>query len=156
MRPVHPGRSHPVNQLGGTLDTATCKPFPRIEGPGNHASLRRMGDDLTPRILAAVELLGSKFEHLDSKVERLDGKLGQLRGEVDRLRGDVMARMDRLQDGFNALRDNVTVNFGRTERAETTVRASADEVRAMGIELSGMHRQIQRLQSDVRHLRGEP
>jgi hypothetical protein len=29
-------------------------------------------------------------------------------------------------------------------------------VRAMGVELSAMQRQIQRLQTDVRHLKGEP
>jgi hypothetical protein len=100
-----------------------------------------MSDDLIPRILAAVERLDGRFEHL--------------RGDVDRLRVDVMARMDRLQDGFNAVRDDVMVNVDRTDRVEAIARASADEVRAMGAELSGIHRQIQRLQSDVRHLRGE-
>jgi hypothetical protein len=105
--------------------------FP-IHRPINHDSLHRMSDDSTTRILAAVELLGAKFERLDAKFEvldtkfevlngkfealdtkfeRLDGKFEHLRGDVDRLRGDVMARMDRLQDSFNALRDDVSVNF---------------------------------------------
>ena len=142
-----------------------------------------MSDDSTTRILAAIglldgkferldgkferlaakfevldgkfEVLDGKFEVLDGKVERLEGKFEHLRGDVDRLRGDVMARMDRLQDSFNALRDDVSVNFFRSERTEVHARTSLDEVRAMGIELSGVHRQIHHLQSDIRSLRGE-
>jgi predicted nuclease with TOPRIM domain len=142
-------------RLDGKVEALGSK-FERLDG-----KVEALGSKFE-RLDGKVEALDSKFERLDGKVEALggkvetlDGKFGQLRGEVDRLRGDVMARMDRLQDGFNALRDDVTVNFGRTERSESVVRASVDEVRAMGVELSGVHRQIQRLQSDVRHLRGE-
>ena len=121
-----------------------------------------MSDDPTTRILAAVDVLGSNLELLRGEVGGLREEVGGLRGEVGGLRGDVirfraeiMGRIDRLQDAVSSVRDDGIVNFARADRVESIARESADQVRAMGVELSGMHRQIQRLQSDVRGLRGE-
>jgi len=94
-----------------------------------------MSDDPIARILAAIE--------------RLDA--GQ-----DRLRGDLMARMDRLQDALTLQHDDVTVNMGAAERAERIARGASEETRALGEIVTVQTRQIQRLQSDIRQLKGEP
>ena len=72
------------------------------------------------------------------------------------VRGDVMARIDRLQDALTAQRDDAAVNFGAAERAEKIALGVREEVRAMGGQVNAMVRQIQRLQSELRQLKGEP
>ena len=152
-----------VELLGGNLDLLRGEVG---ELRGEFGELRNQVDGLRSEVgglrgevgglRGEVGGLRGEVDGLRGEVGQFGGKVEQLRSEVGRLRGDMMARMDRLQDGFNALRDDGTVNFARTDRVESITRGSADEVRAMGVELSGMHRQIQRLQSDVRSLRGEP
>ena len=145
-----------VELLGGNLDLLRGEVG---ELRGEFGELRNQVDGLRSEVgglRSEVGGLRGEVDGLRGEVGQFGGKVEQLRSEVGRLRGDMMARMDRLQDGFNALRDDGTVNFARTDRVESITRGSADEVRAMGVELSGMHRQIQRLQSDVRSLRGEP
>lgn len=73
----------------------------------------------------------------------------------DRLRSDLMARMDRLQDALTAQHDADVVNYGAAERAERIAQSAREEVRALGEQVGAMVRQIQRLQSEVRQLRGE-
>jgi hypothetical protein len=101
--------------------------FERIRGA--------MSDDQTSRILAAIQAL---------------------RGDFQALRGDLMDRIDRLQDGVSGLRDDIGVNFARSDRVDERSTGIEREVRAVVLEVSAMHRQIQRLQTDVRTLKGEP
>ena len=75
-----------------------------------------------------------------------------LRQEQTRTRVDVMARIGRLQDEVTTLRDEAFVTFARAERVE---RVTRDTTRGFSDELSGMQRQIRRLQEEVRTLRGE-
>jgi predicted nucleic acid-binding Zn-ribbon protein len=67
----------------------------------------------------------------------------------------VMERLDRLQNAITAIRDDIGVNFARASRAIEVNDHTRAELRTLGSEVSGMQRQIQRLQSDVRELRGE-
>ena len=92
-----------------------------------------MSDDPIARILAAIERL----------------EAGQ-----DRLRGDLMARMDRLQDALTLQHDDVIVSMGAAERAERIARSALEETRALGEIVTVQTRQIQRLQSDIRQLKG--
>ena len=101
-----------------------------------------MSDDPTARILAAID--------------KVSVDLTQLRGDLTQLRVDLMARMDRLQDQLALQQDADIVNHGAAERAERIAMGASAEVRAMGEQVSGMVRQIQRLQTDVRQLKGEP
>ena len=72
-------------------------------------------------------------------------------------RADVMERIDRLQQvALTAQRDDDVVNFGAAERPEKIALGVREEVRAMGDQVNAMVRQIQRLQTEVRQLRGEP
>ena len=48
------------------------------------------------------------------------------------------------------------MNFGAAGRAERIALSAREEVRAMGEQISAMVRQIRRLQSDIREIRGEP
>jgi len=130
-----------------------------------------MADDTTARILAALEetraALATQLARLDEKVvgvvarlaedvSRLDGNLSRLDEKLDRTRADLMARMDRLQDAMTALRDDVTVNFGIADRVDSVAESARKETRALAEVVTAMQRQIARLQSDVRQLRGEP
>jgi hypothetical protein len=47
------------------------------------------------------------------------------------------------------------VNFGATDHARRVHDATRDEVRSLSEIVSSMHRQIHRLQTDVRSLKGE-
>ena len=64
--------------------------------------------------------------------------------------------MDRLQDLVTVIRDDITVNFGASEQVKRVADNTRDELRALSDVVSGMHRQIQRLQTQVRELRGDP
>jgi len=108
-----------------------------------------MSDDVNGRILTALDSLQAGQAKLDAGQTRLE------EGQV-KLRVELMGRMDRLQDVITGLREDVAVNFGRADKAELAAHNVREEVRALGEVVSAMHRQIQRLQTDVRHLKGEP
>ena len=72
---------------------------------------------------------------------------------VTKLRAAVMDRMDRLQDEVTALRADVTVNFGRTHKAEMVADNTRSEMRALSGVVNAMQKQIQHLQTEVRELR---
>ena len=114
-----------------------------------------MSDDVTARILAVLEKLESGQEQLRNGLEQLSNGQEQLSAELTRTRADLMARMDRLEDKFTAQREGEVVNLGISERAERIAKGAQDEVRIMGEQVNAMFRQIRRLESDIRHLRGE-
>jgi hypothetical protein len=66
-----------------------------------------------------------------------------------------MDRMDRLQGTVTVLRDDISVNFAATERSERIAHGASAAVRLMAEQLSGMRRQIRKLQTEVRALRGD-
>ncbi len=72
------------------------------------------------------------------------------------LRADVMERIDRLQNAVTLIPDDIAVNFGSSSAVKLANDTTREELRALGDVVSAMHRQIQRLQTDVRELRGEP
>ena len=83
-------------------------------------------------------------------------KLGyDLRTEMGQLRIDIMARLDRHQDALTAMREDIGVNFDRADRAVDAMKGLRTEVDHLSSEVSGIERQVQRLQSEMRQLRGE-
>ena len=108
-----------------------------------------MSDDQIARILAALERLETGQAQLATDVTTL-------RTDVTTLRTEVMARIDRLQNTVTTIRDDITVNMGRADQAHRAADNVRDELRALNDVVSGVMRQVQRLQSDVRELRGEP
>ena len=68
----------------------------------------------------------------------------------------AVARLDRMQDGITDIRDDIAVNFGTAAAARRAPNDNTrDEVRARHDLITTMQRQIQRLQTQVRELRGE-
>jgi hypothetical protein len=65
-----------------------------------------------------------------------------------------MARMDRLQDDISAIRGDIATNFGATDTVRRAHESTRGETRSLFDLVMKMERQIQRLQSDVRTLRG--
>jgi uncharacterized phage infection (PIP) family protein YhgE len=72
------------------------------------------------------------------------------------LRVDLMARMDRLQDGLTAIRDDIGVNIGAVEAGRRANDNTRDDLRTLGEQVSVMWKQLKRLQTDVREIRGDP
>jgi len=51
------------------------------------------------------------------------------RDDMKKLRSDLMSRMDRLQDGLTAIRDDIAVNFGTAEHVRRANDSTRDELR---------------------------
>lgn len=108
--------------------------------------------------------LGRNRAELRSELVQLrteqQGEQAQLRAELlselVQLRADLMARVDRVQNTLTSIRDDITVNMGRADHAHRAADNVRDELRALSDVVTGVIRQVQRLQSDVRELRGEP
>jgi chromosome segregation ATPase len=75
---------------------------------------------------------------------------------IAQLRTDVMGSLERLNNAVTGIRDDIAVNYYRAERAQTAADSTHDEQRQMGTEIAAMWRQIKRLESQVREIRGDP
>jgi hypothetical protein len=100
----------------------------------------------------SLETLLQAIQQVQSTVGQSREEQTLVREELTRMRVDIMERIERLQDDVTNLRDDAFVTFARAERVE---RATRETTNGIGQELSGMHRQIRRLQDEVRILRGE-
>jgi predicted nucleic acid-binding Zn-ribbon protein len=100
----------------------------------------------------SLDTLLQAIQQVQSTVGQFREEQTLVREELTRMRVDIMARTERLQDDVTNLRDDAFVTFARAERVE---RATRETTNGIGQELSGMHRQIRRLQDEVRILRGE-
>ena len=122
------------------------------------------------RILAALEGLAAgqadmaarmdrfeaRMDRLESRMDRLESRMDRLEDGLTQVRVDVMERLDRFQDTVTAIRDDINVNMGRADQAHRVSDKVRDELRALNDVVSGVIRQVSRLQSDVRGLRGDP
>ncbi|HVZ07076.1 hypothetical protein [Rhodopila sp.] len=129
---------------------------------GQRAELRSQGEQLRLQ----GEELRSHRETLNVLIEQV-GILGtglqSNRQEIHALsermlimRTELMSRMDRLQDSITMIRDDVTVNDKTADRALDMNEHTRAEVRSLGEVVTAMSYQIQRLQADVRALKGDP
>jgi len=123
---------------------------------------RAQGDQI---FMLADEMRAFRDEHRAQR-EELNAVRAELTAQGEKLmaqgekmialRTDLMARMDRLQDSITAIRDDIGVNMGAADRAVEANDHTRAEVRSLGEVVTAMGRQIQRLQADVRALKGEP
>jgi hypothetical protein len=98
---------------------------------------------------------------MDEKAADLRGHLademGSLRSdlveELAKERVALMDRLGRLQDAITAIRDD-GVNMSRADRAHQ-VADTREELRSLGDLVNAMTRQINRLQTEVRQLKGD-
>ena len=82
--------------------------------------------------------------------------VGRVQAEATRNRSDIMARMDRFQDAVTAIRDDIAVNFGTADQVRRANDNTREGLRVLGDVVATMQKQIQRLQTEVRELRGDP
>jgi hypothetical protein len=115
-----------------------------------------MSDDALGAILTMVTALQEGVARLERSQEKLERNQEKLERGHERLRVDLMERMDRFDNALTAIRDDITVNMGRADHAHEVADSTRREVRLLGEQVNAMVRQIQRLQTDVRHLKGEP
>lgn len=82
-----------------------------------------------------------------------------LAGRLDRLESGQVAlsgRLDRLQDAMTAQREADIVTYGSVERVERIARAASEKTRAPAEQVGAMVRQIRRLETQMREIRGGP
>jgi chromosome segregation ATPase len=133
-----------------------------------------MSDDHNDRILAAIAGVRTDIGGVRTDIESVRNHIEAVRKDLESARNDttqirsallaelaqtraaLMARMDRLQNELTLRTEDTVVNMGAAERAERIAKAAVDEVRTIGDMVTAMARQIQRLQTEVRQLRGEP
>jgi hypothetical protein len=68
----------------------------------------------------------------------------------------IMDRLDRLQDSLTGIRDDIAVNYGATDAARRANDNTREEMRSLAEVQMVMVRQINRMQAELRELRGEP
>jgi uncharacterized coiled-coil DUF342 family protein len=78
------------------------------------------------------------------------------RAELTQMRVDLMARMDRLEDGLTAIRDDIAMNFGTADAVKRANDNIREEVRSLGEMVSALARKVRALETRVREIAGDP
>jgi chromosome segregation ATPase len=78
----------------------------------------------------------------------------ELTADIDRLRFDLMERLDKHSAILTALQDDITVNFASADVAQRANDHTRQELRGLREMVSGMERQIRRLQERVAAIEG--
>jgi len=74
---------------------------------------------------------------------------------LERLRIDLAGRFDRVDQAIMAIRDDITVTMRLADRAQEAADHTRAGLNALRDRVTAMLHQIQDLQSEVRHLKGE-
>jgi len=104
---------------------------------------------------ADVTDLRADVTDLRADVTDLRADVTTLREGQTALRVDMMGRIERLENHITGIRDDIGVNMGRADRAHEAVVNARSDVLHLSQELSIMWRQIKRLESDIRDIKGE-
>lgn len=87
---------------------------------------------------------------------RLEAGQSSLQAGQTSLRVDLMARMDRLEDGLTAIRNDIAVNFGAADTVRRANDNTREEVRSLADVVSALVRKVRMLETRVRTLTGDP
>ena len=120
-----------------------------------------MSDDA---LYAAVKQIGAAVESLQQSLredmsrlrEEVRQEITEVRQEITEVRTGVMERLDRLQNSLTHIREDIGVTQATAETARDRDEATRKELRSLTEIVTVMHRQIQRLQTQMRELRGDP
>ena len=74
---------------------------------------------------------------------------------LEQLRSDLIGRIDRVDSAITAIRDDITVTMRLADRAQEAADHTRAGLSALGDRVTAMMHQIQDLQAEVRHLKGE-
>jgi chromosome segregation ATPase len=137
-----------------------------------------MSDSLVLAALTRLEAGQTRLEAGQARLEvgqtQLEAGLGQLEAELGRLkaeqkslrsdllaelgrtRSDIMERVERLENAVTLIRDDIAVNMGAVEAVERANDNTRADVRSLHEPMSIMWKQIKRLQTEMREIKGEP
>jgi hypothetical protein len=105
---------------------------------------------------AEVAALDAKYDALDAKFDAMRADIARLDRSHTTLRVDLMARMDRLQNNLNALRDDIAVNYGASDAVKRANDNTREELRGLGDIVSARYRKVIALEARVRQITGDP
>jgi chromosome segregation ATPase len=103
------------------------------------------------KLEAGQTRLGDRLTKLEDRQTRLEDRQARLEAGQTSLRVDLM---DRLEDMNTKIRDDIAVNFGTADAVRRANDNTREELRALSDVVSVMHRQINRLQTEVEQLKG--
>jgi chromosome segregation ATPase len=112
------------------------------------------------------DFIDGRLAKVEAKVDQIDIDLGGLRKELSIVRSDVMARIDRLQNTVDPMRDDISTNFFRGDVIERqpknafaeaqgaflAAQGATDETRALANQVSSMQRAMMKLAARVDEL----
>lgn len=90
-----------------------------------------------------------------SEFETILEMLASLERGQTQLRADIIAKLERVQGELISIREDMDTNMGRIDVADRDNDTLRKDIAQMREELSVQYRQIKRLQTDVRELKGE-
>jgi hypothetical protein len=93
----------------------------------------------------------SDYADIAAALARIEAKQTKLHADLGKARADVMERIDRLSDVVTAMRDDLAVKYGATDKVRTAHDSRREELRI----LSDIIRKLTRLKTEVREIRGE-
>jgi uncharacterized protein (UPF0335 family) len=112
---------------------------------------------------ARLEGMDGRLEGMEGRLEGMEGRLGRMDARLDRmenstttLRVDLMARMDRLENSLTDIRNDIVVNLGGVDAVKRVHDNTREELRLMGDQMSMLFKKIQRLETRVREITGDP
>jgi len=111
------------------------------------------------QVMAEQQAIRAELAQLRTELNEVHSEQGLLRDEIAHVRADlakVLERIEALELAVEGLKGDITVNYGDQQRVERIARSASEEVRALSEVVSGIRRQIHKLQSDVDTLRGGP
>jgi len=126
-----------------------------------------MSDDSMQAILAALGTTLGRLEAGQARLEagqtkledgqaRLESGMATLatRDELIQVRTDIMARMDTHANELRAIHDSIDTNYGASDHALQVNSNTHEDVRSLTRMVTNMRRELARLQTEVRELKG--
>jgi outer membrane murein-binding lipoprotein Lpp len=118
-----------------------------------------MGDDTIPPAIANLAAtFDPRVTSLDDRATSLatafDDGMTALETSTRSPRVDLMARMDRLENGMNALHDTIAVTTGASDSVRRSIKNVRDELDNTNNTVFHLSSKIARIETDVRDLKG--
>lgn len=91
-----------------------------------------------------------------SEFETILEMLATLERGQSNLRADIVGKLETIENELTGIRADMAINMGRVDAVQEDHKAIRASVAQMREELSAHWRQIKRLETDVRELKGQP
>ena len=104
------------------------------------------------KLIDGLGRLDADVRQIAERVDTLDGDVRRIAEGQDKLRGDLMARMDRLQDGQQQVRDELAVNYAADEQIGRRLDNGDDVTRGLRGQVNVMVRMVRNMEARLRTL----